>query len=124
MRSDYTFTEPPVPTNTFFIPLVKEGGRMSEQTFTLQIDVSNMTDRFESATFGKDYEHAISNIRIHPQEQTVMWEFKLISNEIAEENEAFRVTVSSVGHPRFLSDNNDVINTTTIVINDPQSWFD
>ena len=39
------------------------------------------------------------------------------------ENEAFRVTISSVTYPKFLSDNQGVFNTTTIIINDPQSWF-
>ena len=124
VKPNYTFTEPPVDMKIFFIPLIKEDGRVSQQTFNLQIDVSNMTNRFQPATSGDDYEHEISNIIILPDQQTVMWEFKLISNEIAEENEAFRVSISSFGHPKFLNDNNNVFNTTTIVINDPKSWFD
>ena len=124
VKPNYTFTEPPDSIKIFSIPLVKEDGRVSEQKFNLQIDVSNMTNRFQPATSGDDYERGRSNITILPDQQTVMWEFKLISNEIAEENEAFRVSISSVGHPKFLNDNNDVFNTTTIVINDPKSWFD
>ena len=108
---------------SFSIPLVKEGGRVSEQTFNLQIDVSNMTNRFQPATFGDDYKHDIINIIISPDQQSVNWEFELISNEFPEDNEAFHVTISSVGYPKFLSDNKDVFNTTIIIINDPQSWF-
>lgn len=117
----YTFIEPPT-VKSFSIPLVKEGGHASEQTFNLQIDVSNMTNRFQPATFGDDFKHdTIINIIMVPDQQTVMWVFKLIPDDFPEENEAFHVTLSSVRHPKFLSGNHDVFDTTTIIINDPQS---
>lgn len=94
---------------------------MSEQTFTVQIEVSNMTHPFEPATLGEDYNHYRFNVTFPPNQQTVEWEFELIPNEAPEENEAFRLILSSVGHPEFLTDNNDVINETLIIINDPQS---
>jgi hypothetical protein len=122
VKDNYTFIEPPT-VKSFSIPLIKEGGRRSEQTFDLQIDVTNMTSRFQSATFDDDFKHEIINIQMHPEQQTVMWEFELIPDDLPEENEAFRVTVSSVGYPKFRSDNQHVFNTTTIIINDPQSWF-
>lgn len=122
MRQNYTFTEPPT-VKSLFIPLVKGGGRVSEQTFNLQIDVTNMTNRYQPATFGDDYTHEIINITMFPDQQTVMWKFKLISNEFPEENEAFHVTISSDTYPKFLSDNQDVFNTTTVIVNDPQSLF-
>ena len=118
----YTFIEPPT-VKSFSIPLVKEGGRASEQTFNLQIDVSNMTDRFQSATFVDDFKHdTIINITMVPDQQTVMWVFELIPDDFPEGNEAFHVTLSSVRQPKFLSDHkSDVFNATTIIINDPQS---
>lgn len=108
---------------SFLIPLVKEGGRISEQTFTVLIDVSNMTNPFQPAMFGDDFRHHSYNITFPPDQQTVTWEFELIPNEAPEENEAFRLVLSSVGHPQFLTDNHDVVNETLILINDPQSWF-
>lgn len=96
---------------------------MSEQTFTVLIDMSNMTNPYQPAIFGDDYRHHSFNITFPPDQQTVFWEFELIPNEAPEENEAFRLILSSVGHPQFLTDNHDVVNETLIVINDPQSWF-
>ena len=121
MKENYTFIEPPT-VKSFSIPLVKEGGRVSEQTFDLQIDVTNMTTRFQSATLNEDFEYEIINntIRMDPDQQTVIWEFKLIPDDVPEENEAFRVSIS---YPKFRSGNQDVFNATTIIINDPQSWF-
>ena len=81
-----------------------------------------MTVNFQSATFGDDFKHdTIINITMTPDQQIVMWVFELISDDIAEKNEAFHVTLSSVRHPKFLSGNHDVFDTTTIIINDPQS---
>ena len=97
------------------VPLVKEGGRLSEQTFMVQLQVSNVTDPLQSASFN---DHQIFNITFLPNQQTVLWEFELLPNE---ENEAFRIIISSVEFPTFLSDNNDVVNETLVVINDPQS---
>ena len=121
MKENYTFIEPPT-VKSFSIPLVKEGGRVSEQTFDLQIDVTNMTTRFQSATLNEDFEYEIVNntIRMDPDQQTVMWKFELIPDDLPEENEAFRVSIS---YPKFRSGNQDVFNATTIIINDPQSWF-
>ena len=98
------------------VPLVKEGGRLSEQTFMVQLQVSNMTNPL--ASFNGDYYHQIFNITFLPNQQTVLWEFELLPNE---ENEAFRIIISSVEFPTFLSDNNDVVNETLVVINDPRS---
>ena len=98
------------------VPLVKEGGRLSEQTFMVQLHVSNMTDPL--ASLNEDYYHQIINITFLPNQQTVLWEFELLPNE---ENEAFRVVISSVEFPNFLSDSQDVFNEASVVINDPQS---
>ena len=119
MKENYTFIEPPT-VKSFSIPLVKEGGRVSEQTFDLQIDVTNMTTRFQSATLNEDFEYEIVNntIRMDPDQQTVMWKFELIPDDLPEENEAFRVSIS---YPKFRSGNQDVFNATIIIINDPQS---
>ena len=119
VKENYTFIEPPT-VKSFSIPLIKEGGRVSEQTFDLQIDVTNMTTRFQSATFNDDFEYGNVSIRMNPDQQTVMWEFELIPDDLPEENEAFRVSIS---YPKFRSGNQDVFNATTIIINDPQSWF-
>ena len=121
MKENYTFVEPPT-VKSLFIPLVKEGGHVSEQTFDLQIDVTNMTTRFQSATFKDDFEYEIVNntIRMDPDQQIVMWEFKLNPDDVPEENEAFRVSIS---YPKFRSGIQDVFNATIIIINDPQSWF-
>ena len=109
---------------SFKIPLVKEGGRLSNQTFTVQIDVSNMTTPYEPATFDVDFTHQRFSIEIFPHEQTVWWEFELIHNKAPEENEAFRVSLISSGDsPTFLTDSRDVFNETLVVINDPQSLF-
>lgn len=82
-----------------------------------------MTHPYEPAMFGDDYNHYSFNITFPPNQQIVEWEFQLIPNEAPEENEAFRLILSSVGHPEFLTDNNDVINETLVIINDPQSRF-
>ena len=108
---------------SFLIPLVKEDGRMSEQTFTVLIEVSNMTNPYQPATFGDDYNHNSFNITFPPDRQTVLWEFELIPNKAPEENEAFRLILYSVSHPTFFTDSRDVLNETLVVINDPQSWF-
>lgn len=123
-KQNYTFTEPPVPLlRSFLIPLAKEGGSVSEQTFTVLIEVSNMTNPYQPATLGDDYNHNSFNITFPPDQQTVLWEFQLIPNEAPEENEAFRLIISSIGHPVFLTDSRDVMNETLVIINDPQSWF-
>ena len=120
----YNFTEPPASLSKLFhIPLVKEGGRISEQTFTLQIKVSNMTTPYQPATLGDDYKHQLFNITFHPDQQTVFWEFELIANEAPKDIEAFRLILSPVRHPQFLSVGQDVNNETLVIINDPQSWF-
>ena len=122
-QQSYTFTEPP-DLELFNIPLVKEGGQLSEQTFIVQLQVSNMTNPFQPASFSEDYDHQIFNITFLPDQQTISWEFQLIPNEAPEENEAFRVILSSaLGFPNFLGDGDDIVNETLIVIHDPQSRF-
>ena len=119
----YNFTEPPsiLSSKSFHIPLIKEDGRISEQIFTIQINVSNITTPYQPATLNEDFEHEMFEIRIYPDQQSVPWEFELIPNEDPEKNEAFSVILSSVGYPKYLTDSQDVYNKTTIVINDPQS---
>lgn len=119
----YNFTEPPVSiSKSFPIQLVKEDGRLSEQTFTMRIDVSNMTSPYQPATVDDDFTHQVSDIKIFPDQQFVQWEFELIPNEAPEENEAFRLILSSKERcPKFLTDSPNVYNETLIIINDPQS---
>lgn len=119
----YNFTEPPVSSSkSFYIPLVKEDGRTSEQTFTMRIDVSNITTPYQPATLNDDFTHQMfADIKIYPDNQSVLWEFELIPNEAPEKNEAFSVILSSIGHTEFLTDSKNVYNKTVIVINDPQS---
>ena len=112
----YNFTQPPS-SKSLHIPLVKEDGRISEQTFTIQVNVSTP---YQPGTV-KDT-HKMFEIRINPDQQSVPWVFEPIPNEAPEKNETFSVILSSVGYPKYLvTDSQDVYNKTTIVINEPQS---
>ena len=116
-QQNYTFTKPSfLRSFVINVPLAKEGGRLSEQTFMVQIQVCNISNPL--TTFNEAYYH---NITFLPNQQTVLLEFELIPNETPEKNESFCIVISSVEFPNFLSDSQDVVNETLIVINDPQS---
>ena len=102
--------------------LVKEGNQMTEQTFQVLIQVSNQTNPFQPASVDEDYQTRATVPTIFPPDQLhVPWEFELLSNEDPEENEAFRVTLSSVGESKFFTNGSSLFNETLIVIQDAQS---
>ena len=108
----------------FNIPLVKEVGQLSEQTFEVQIQVSNNTYPLQPASIREDYDYQTLKITFLPNQQTVSWEFELIPNNVSEENEAFCVILSpTFGSPKFLSGSQDVFNESLIIIHDHQSLF-
>ena len=118
---NYTFIEPPF-LKSFHISLIKEGNQMSEQTFQVLVQVSNMTNPFQPALLGEDYQNpTILPILFPSNQEHISWEFVLLSNEDPEENEAFRAAVSSVGSPSFITYGSNVFNETLIVIKDAQS---
>lgn len=95
---------------------------MSEQTFQVLVQVSNMTNPFKPASLGEDYRTVATLPIIFPSDQQhIPWEFELLSNEDLEDNEAFRVTISSVGDSNFFTNGSSLHNETLIVINDAQS---
>lgn len=117
----YTFVEPPF-LESFHVLLVKEGNRMSEQTFQMLIQVTNQTNPFQPASVGEDYQTRATVLVTFPSDQLhVPWEFELLSNEDPEENEAFRVTLSSVGESTFFANGSSLYNETLIIIKDAQS---
>ena len=117
----YTFIEPPF-LESFHVLLVKEGNQMTEQTFQVLIQVSNQTNPFQPASVGEDYQTRATIPTTFPPDQLyVPWEFELLSNEDPEENEAFRVTLSSVGESKFFTNGSSLFNETLVVIQDAQS---
>ena len=95
---------------------------MSEQTFQVLIQVSNLTNPFQPASLGEDYQITTTVPIVFPSDQQyVPWEFKLLSNEDPEENEAFRVLLSSVGDSNLFTNGSSLYNETLIVIKDAQS---
>ena len=118
---NYTFIEPPF-LRSFHILLVKEGNQISEQTFQVLIQVSNLTNPYKPASLGEDYQTTATVPIIFPSDQLyIPWEFELLSNKNPEENEAFRVTLSSVGDSSFLTNGSSLYNETLIIIQDAQS---
>lgn len=118
---NYTFIEPPF-LRSFHILLVKEGNQISEQTFQVLIQVSNLTNPYQPASLGEDFQITATVPIIFPSDQLyIPWEFELLSNEDPEENEAFRVTLSSVGDSSFLTNGSSLYNETLIIIQDAQS---
>lgn len=118
----YTFIEPPF-SGMFDVSIVKGGSRVSEQTFEVLIRTFNDTTPFLPASSGEDYHHPnISRLQFTPNVSMVPWHFVLLPNEDAEENEAFRATLSSAsGFPTFITSSNTLFNSTLIVIKDAQS---
>jgi hypothetical protein len=107
---------------TFHILLIKEGNQMTEQAFQVLIQVSNLTNPFQPASEGEDYQTTVTIPITFPSDQLhVPWEFELLSNEDPEENEAFRVTLSSVGDSHFFINGSSLYDETLIVIQDAQS---
>ena len=120
-QPSYTFIEPPS-VEMFHVSLVKEGGRLSEQTFEVQIQVSDMTNPFLPASPGEDYNHPKNiSVLFRADEEFVPWYFEIVPNQNPEENEAFHVQVSSVDFPHFLTSNSSLFTETLIVIKDSQS---
>ena len=120
-ETQYTFIEPPF-TKSFHVSLVKEDNRISEQTFQVLVQVSNSTNPFQAASEGEDYQTmATLHLIFPPNQQFISKEFRLLPNEDIEENEAFRLILSSVGHPSFLTNSTSLYNETLVVINDAQS---
>ena len=111
----------------FELSLVTEGGRESEQTFEVTIQISNQTNPFLSATQGEDYRPLNLQVLFPPDRESIEWEFELFPNEKLEENEAFRATVvssaESSGFPTFLTSSISTLTSTLIVIKDAQSKY-
>lgn len=102
--------------------MAKEGSQISEQTFQVLIQVSNHTNPFQPASLGQDYQTiATLPISFPPNQLHISWEFELLSNEDPEENEAFRVTLSSVGDSYFFTNGSNIYDETLIIIKDAQS---
>ena len=106
----------------FHVSLVKEGGRLSEQTFEVKLQVSDMTIPFLPASPGEDYNHPMNiSVLFRADEEFVLWYFEILPNQNTEENEAFHIQVSSVDFPHFLTSNSSLFTETLIVIKDSQS---
>lgn len=107
---------------SFHVLLVKEGSQLSEQIFQVLVQVSNLTNPFQPASLGEDYQTIATVPIVFPSDQQyIPWEFELLSNEEPEENEAFRVKISSVGDSNFFTNGSSLYNETLIVIKDAQS---
>ena len=105
----------------FHVSLVKEGGRLSEQTFEVEIQVSDMTNPFLPASPGEDYNHPTNiSVLFRADEEFVLWYFEILPNSNPEENEAFHAQVSSVDFPHFLTSSSSIFAETLIVIKDSQ----
>lgn len=114
-QSVYTFSEPDVATSITEVTLVREGGRLSEQTFNVAVTVGNPNSiSVRSATLQQlgdsmNPDYAINNpasnsvsLVFPPQAQNVTFAFQLLSDTLPEGLEAFRaVSTPITGSPRF-----------------------
>ena len=103
-QSQYSFREPENETE-FEIVLVRQGGRLSEQTFQVSISVGGSID-VPQATLGEDYRLTQSATRANfivlnfpPDRQNITLTVNLLFDSLPEGTEGFRVT--STPSPRF-----------------------
>ena len=113
-HSSYTFTEPP-----FNIQLFTEDGRISEQTFIVQIQLQVSNANAHHSEHSK-LNYQTFNITFPSNRETVSINMTSTSS-IHEDVEEFHVAIFSVGFPNFLSDSRNVVNETLIVIKKSQS---
>jgi hypothetical protein len=108
----YTFTEPDVETPNSDVLLIREGGRRSEQTFLVAIDVGEPDSGIRSATLetfdvAGDYNTAAGGgsfiqVFFGPDQENVSLPLTLFPDTLPEGLEAFRATsIPSEGFPNF-----------------------
>ena len=111
----YTFSEPDVATLITEVTLVREGGRLSEQTFDVAVTVGTPNSvSIRPATLQQlgnsmNPDYAIENLANNfislafpPEAQNVTFRFQLLSDALPEGLEAFRAETSPLaGSPRF-----------------------
>jgi hypothetical protein len=107
----YTFTEPDVETPNNDVVLIREGGRRSEQTFLIAIDVGEPDSGIRSATLetldqAGDYStvggSSFIQVLFGPNQENVSLNLTFLPDLLPEGLEAFRATSTpSEGFPNF-----------------------
>ena len=110
-RPVYSFNEPSFETIVNDISLVREGGRLSEQTFQVTISVGGTIDRPPATLEFEDEERADYNLaspsnfimlNFPPDQQNITLTVILSSDDLPEGTEAFRATYTpSQNFPNF-----------------------
>jgi hypothetical protein len=125
----YTFTEPDVETPNNDVVLIREGGRLTEQTFAVTVDVGEPDSGVRSATpetFGQAGDFSIrggSQLIFRPNQENVSLPLTLFPDTLPEGLEAFRATSTpSQGFPNFWPPNSGgAFATTEVLISDNDS---
>ena len=116
-QATYTVNEPDFETLITEVVLIREGGRLSEQIFSIAVTVSDpRTIGLQSATLQQSYNEDQSDyriatstqyfvsIRFSPREQNVTFFIFLYGDDFPEGTEVFRATsysISSQSLPHF-----------------------
>ena len=100
---EYTFDEPEFETVVTDIVLVRDGGRLSEQTFQVAISVGGTINRHPTTLAFEDEERADYSIaapsdfialNFPPGQQNITFTVILFADDLPEGTEAFRATSS------------------------------
>ena len=103
----YQFFEPDIIIFITNVTLVKEDGRVSEQTFGVSITVSNpktlTAATLETVNTGINFDYTLGSpgqtitvLQFLPNQQSITFEFFLNSDEIPEGTEAFQASSTTV----------------------------
>ena len=120
----YTFQEPSALRLIMDVKLIKEGNRITEQTYSVVVSVSNPPPPLSPATLqgqGGNYDYSLvvpgaSSLVLDfgPNQQNQTFAFILYGNEIAEGTEGFEATsTANEGFPTFGAPQN--ISATTLI---------
>jgi hypothetical protein len=102
----YIFSEPDVEVGTQDVRLIREGGRLSEQTFLVGVNVGEPDSGRRSATFDEPGDYTVGGgfilVQFLPSQTSVSLPLTLFPDNFPEGLEAFRATSSPVeGFPNF-----------------------
>ena len=80
--------------------------RVSEQTFTAQVELSTLNSPFgQSATRGQDFEicgSAIALLRLDPPQPSRWFSYQILGDSIPENQEVFQLSITpAIGSPTF-----------------------
>jgi hypothetical protein len=107
----YTLFEPTIDIQIHEVILVREGGRLSEQTFLVLIETDNPDSGVHpatAATVGQESDYSLGadfiQLPFFPQARNLSIPLQLYADELTEELEAFKLTsmpFENLGFPSF-----------------------